>query len=131
MDDGVLEALLAGSAAGRPAVLATVVRARGSTPRGAGSRMLLGADGRLVGTIGGGCGEGDVIAAAPAVLRDGRPRLLRVELTDAIDTWSPAVCGGVMEILLEPVLPASSGARPATGTDGGTGGAPARDGAVG
>jgi xanthine/CO dehydrogenase XdhC/CoxF family maturation factor len=109
MDDGVLEALLAGIAAGRPAVLATVVRARGSTPRDAGSRMLLDADGRLVGTIGGGCGEGDVIAAAPAVLREGRPRLLRIELTDAVDTWSPAVCGGVMEVLLEPVAPAAAG----------------------
>jgi xanthine/CO dehydrogenase XdhC/CoxF family maturation factor len=106
-DDSVLMALLDRVAAGEPAVLATVVRARGSTPRDAGSRMLLGADGRLVGTIGGGCGEGDVMAAVPDVLRAGKPRLLRIELTDAIDSWSPAVCGGIMDVLLEPIAPAS------------------------
>ena len=84
--------------------LATVVATRGSVPRRAGSRMLIDVDsGAIVGTIGGGCGEGDVIAAAPGVVREGRPRLLRVELTDPIDSWSPAVCGGVMEILIERV----------------------------
>ena len=88
----------------RTLVLATVVATRGSVPRHAGSRMTIDvASGTLVGTIGGGCGEGDVLAAAPEVARSGVPRLLRVELTDPIDSWSPAVCGGVMEILLEPV----------------------------
>jgi xanthine/CO dehydrogenase XdhC/CoxF family maturation factor len=101
--DAVYDALLEHLRTGTPAVLATVVRARGSTPRGVGSRMLLSADGRLVGTIGGGCGEGDVIAAVPEVLRAGQPRLIRIELTDPVDSWSPAVCGGVMEVLLEPV----------------------------
>ena len=88
----------------RTLVLATVVATRGSVPRHAGSRMTIDVvSGTLVGTIGGGCGEGDVLAAAPEVARSGVPRLLRVELTDPIDSWSPAVCGGVMEILLEPV----------------------------
>lgn len=86
-------------------VLATVVATRGSVPRRAGSRMAIDvASGAIVGTIGGGCGEGDVIAAASEVARDGKPRMLRVELTDPIESWSPAVCGGVMEILLEPVF---------------------------
>jgi xanthine/CO dehydrogenase XdhC/CoxF family maturation factor len=58
-----------------------------------------------VGTIGGGCGEGDVIAASSSVLETGRPRRVRVELTEPEDSWSPAVCGGVMDILLEPVEP--------------------------
>ena len=101
-DDPVYRALLDGDDA-HDLVLATVVATRGSVPRRPGSRMVIDvASGCIVGTIGGGCGEGDVIAAAPEVAREGMPRLLRVELTDPIDSWSPAVCGGVMEILLEP-----------------------------
>ena len=104
-DSNVYQALLDAAAAGRPAVLATVVSARGSTPRGVGSKMLIDEAGQLVGTIGGGCGEGDVIRAAPGVLDAGRPRTVTVELMDDEESWSPAVCGGVMEVLLEPVLP--------------------------
>jgi xanthine dehydrogenase accessory factor len=89
-----------------PLVLATVVATRGSVPRRAGSRMTIDVEsGAIVGTIGGGCGEADVIAAAREIALNGVPRLLRVELTDPIDSWSPAVCGGVMEILVEPVEP--------------------------
>jgi xanthine dehydrogenase accessory factor len=98
-------ALLDAAGAGRRVVLATVVGARGSTPRGVGSRMLIDPGAGLVGTIGGGCGEGDVIAASSSVLDTGRPRRVRVELTEPEDSWSPAVCGGVMDILLEPVEP--------------------------
>ena len=104
MDDAVVyRALLDAAAAGRPAVLATVVRARGSVPRDVGSKMLIEPGRGLVGTIGGGCGEGDVIAAAEGVLASGRPRVVRVELMDAVDSWSPAVCGGIMDVLVEPV----------------------------
>jgi xanthine dehydrogenase accessory factor len=98
-------ALLDAAGAGRRVVLATIVGARGSTPRGVGSRMLIDPVAGLVGTIGGGCGEGDVIAASSSVLETGRPRRVRVELTEPEDSWSPAVCGGVMDILLEPVEP--------------------------
>jgi xanthine dehydrogenase accessory factor len=65
--------------------------------------MIIDPERGLIGTIGGGCGEADVIDAARATVRDGTARVVRVELTDAIDSWSPAVCGGVMEILIEPV----------------------------
>ncbi len=100
--DPVFHALTAARAAGRPVALATVVDTRGSVPRHPGSRMLVDLEAGLVGTIGGGCGEADVIAAAEEAIRTGKPRLVRVELTDATDTWSPAVCGGVMEIFVEP-----------------------------
>jgi xanthine dehydrogenase accessory factor len=96
---------VAAAAAGRGVVLATVVGVKGSTPRGVGSRMLIEPGVGLVGTIGGGCGEADVIAAAAEVLASGRPRRVRVELLDPEDSWSPAVCGGVMDVLLEPVDP--------------------------
>ncbi|MBA3583028.1 MAG: XdhC family protein, partial [Gemmatimonadetes bacterium] len=57
-----LDALVEAAQAGRPVVLATIVRARGSTPRGVGSRMVIDPAEGLVGTIGGGCGEAQVIA---------------------------------------------------------------------
>jgi xanthine dehydrogenase accessory factor len=103
MDDiAVLNAVHDAVKDGRAVVLATVIRTRGSGPRHAGSKMVIDAD-RLVGTIGGGCGEADVITAAGDVLRLGVPRIVRVELMDATDSWSPAVCGGVMEVFVEPV----------------------------
>ena len=102
-EEQVYDAALAAVRAGRAVALATVVHTRGSVPRHAGSRMLIDPDGGLVGTIGGGCGEADVIAAAADVVASGRPRLLRVELMDAIDSWSPAVCGGVMDVFVEPL----------------------------
>ncbi|HUG39168.1 MAG TPA: XdhC family protein [Longimicrobiales bacterium] len=106
MDDaGVYRALLDAVAAGRRAVLATVIRAKGSVPRDVGSKMLIEPGRGLVGTIGGGCGEGDVIAAAAEVLASGRARVVRVELMDAVESWSPAVCGGIMDVLVEPVEP--------------------------
>ncbi len=87
----------------RPLALATVVRVKGSTPRDAGSKMLVGADGTPVGTIGGGCGEAEVLEAARRVIETGVPQLVRVELTDDFLSWSPAVCGGVMEVFVERV----------------------------
>jgi xanthine/CO dehydrogenase XdhC/CoxF family maturation factor len=106
MDDGaVYRAILDAARAARPVALATVVATKGSVPRHAGSRMVIDPAGGLVGTIGGGCGEADVIAAAREVVASGAPRLLRVELLDPIDSWSPAVCGGTMDVFLEPIAP--------------------------
>jgi xanthine dehydrogenase accessory factor len=102
-DREVYAATLNAAGSGRRAALATVVRVKGSTPRETGSKMLIGADGALVGTIGGGCGEAEVLGAAAEVIETGVARLVTVELTDDYLSWSPAVCGGVMEIFLEPV----------------------------
>ncbi|MGH7554171.1 MAG: XdhC family protein [Longimicrobiales bacterium] len=101
----VYQALLDAARAGRTVALATVIETRGSTPRHAGSKMLIDPKAGMVGTIGGGCGEADVIAAAKEVVASGVARIVRVELTDPIDSWSPAVCGGVMRVLVEPVKP--------------------------
>jgi xanthine dehydrogenase accessory factor len=102
-DIAVLNAVREAKASGRQVALATVIRTRGSVPRRAGSKMMIDPERGLVGTIGGGCGEADVIGVVGDVLRDRRPRIVRVELMDGTDTWSPAVCGGVMEIYVEPV----------------------------
>jgi xanthine/CO dehydrogenase XdhC/CoxF family maturation factor len=96
------------SAEGRSVVLATIVRCRGSTPRGCGSKMLVDPDRGLTGTVGGGCGEGEVIEAAREVLESGAPRLVRIDLTEDLFSWSPAVCGGTFDVFLERVEPASS-----------------------
>lgn len=101
-----LEALAAAGDAGRPVVLATIIRARGSVPRGVGSRMVIDPLEGPVGTIGGGCGEAQVMAEAAEALNDGRPRLVRVDLTEDDLGWSPAICGGVFDVLLEPLCPA-------------------------
>lgn len=102
MDDhDIYSEALKATRAGRRLALATVVRVKGSTPREAGSKMLIGADGELMGTIGGGCGEAEVLEAARTVLATGRPRLVRVDLTESIHSWSPAVCGGVMDVFVE------------------------------
>jgi len=85
----------------RPVVLATIVRARGSTPRGIGSKLVIDPERGLTGTVGGGCGEAEVIEAARQVLLTGTPQLVRVDLTEDLFSWSAAVCGGVFDVFLE------------------------------
>ena len=89
---------------GKPAVVATVAATRGSTPRRAGARMLIRADGSSFGTIGGGCGEAEVIVAAMEAYEDGRPRLVRVDLTNPLD-GDDKICGGVMDVFVERIEP--------------------------
>lgn len=94
-------------AAGQSACLCTVVYTQGSTPRRAGSKMLVFPDGRISGTIGGGRMENLVIAEALAALEDGAPRRLTYSLTDP-KRGDPGVCGGQMEVYVEPIVPEPS-----------------------
>lgn len=102
-DRRIYAALLDAAHQGRRCALATVIATRGSTPRKVGTKMLVDPEGGLVGTVGGGCGEAAVIEAARRVMERGAPEIVRVELTDDFLSWSPAVCGGIMEVLVEPV----------------------------
>ncbi|HUE96022.1 MAG TPA: XdhC family protein [Longimicrobiaceae bacterium] len=99
----VYTAAITASRENRRAVLATIVAAKGSTPRGVGSRMLIELDRGLVGTVGGGCGEAQVIEAANEVFATGVPQRVRVDLTEDLFSWSPAVCGGIFDVLIERV----------------------------
>ena len=90
--------------AGRQAALATVAETRGSTPVPAGQKMLVGPDGRLVGTVGGGCVEAEVIAAALAAQQDTVPRLLTQHLNADLAGDLGLSCGGTVEVFIEPVL---------------------------
>jgi len=90
--------------AGRPCALATVVSTRGSTPRKNGAKMLVDPARGLVGTVGGGCGEAEVIQAAREVMDTGVPRMVEVDLTDDPLSWSGSICGGILHVFVEPVL---------------------------
>lgn len=104
-DDRTLhEALSEAREAGRACVLATIVATRGSTPRKVGARMLVDPLTGLVGTVGGGCGEAEVIESAHRVIESGVPERVRVDLTEDFTTWSPAVCGGVMDVFVERII---------------------------
>ena len=108
----VYRALVEAAESGRGCALATILSTKGSTPRKVGSKMLIDPGGKHVGTIGGGCGEGEVIEAAFDVIRTGVPKTVRVELTDDILSWSPSVCGGIMRVFIEPVPPSAQPVRP-------------------
>ena len=85
--------------AGEAAVLATVVAAAGSSPRKAGTKMLVLADGSIIGTIGGGRIEAEAIEAAMAAMRDSQPR----HLSFSLDEKNGFACGGSMSVFLEPL----------------------------
>ena len=107
-DRSLTQALEAAREAGRRCALATIVATKGSTPRKVGARMIVDPDTGLVGTVGGGCGEAEVIEAAFRVIETGKAQRVNVDLTDDLVSWSPAVCGGVMDIFVEPVSPEPS-----------------------
>jgi xanthine dehydrogenase accessory factor len=86
------------------AVLCVLVQTKGSTPRQSGSKMLVFPDGRISGTIGGGELEHRVVQEALQALEDGKPRLLSYKMTDP-EQGDPGVCGGQLEVYLEPILP--------------------------
>lgn len=88
----------------QPAALCTVVKTSGSTPRHSTSKMLVYADGRILGTVGGGELENRVRKEALDSLKDGKPRLLAYNMTDPA-RGDPGVCGGQVEVFVEPILP--------------------------
>jgi xanthine dehydrogenase accessory factor len=89
---------------GAAGVVATVVSAGGSTPRGAGAKMIVYPDGRALGTVGGGAIESDVIERARALADSREPVLLSFDLGDDVGM----TCGGEMSIFLEPIAGAPS-----------------------
>ena len=104
-DRKVYEAIQAAHDAGKPCALATVISTRGSTPRKNGAKMLVDPTAGLVGTVGGGCGEAGVIQAAAEVIESGIPRVVRVDLTDDPLSWSGSICGGILDVFVEPLAP--------------------------
>ena len=106
MNEAVLPAAAAALERGEPAALVTIVRSNGSTPQRAGAKMLVFADGRIVGTIGGGCYENDAIARAREAIATGKPALVKFDLNDDFVQESGLICGGQMEVYIDPIAPA-------------------------
>jgi len=102
--DSILEAASHALRDHTPAALCTVVRSEGSTPRHVGSKMLVYADGRFVGTVGGGDLEHRVLDEAWMSLSSGKPRMLHYNLAEP-SRGDPGVCGGQVEVFVEPLLP--------------------------
>ena len=91
--------------AGQRAALATIVHTNGSIPSYDSSRMLVREDGSVAGTVGGGCVEADVWAAAKEVLRTEMPKKLTFSLNHEAGQDSGLICGGTLEVYVEPILP--------------------------
>ena len=100
----VVQALAEAERRNQAVALCTVVRSQGSTPRHSTSKMLIYPDRQIVGTVGGGEMENRVIAVALETLGDGRSRLLEYSMTDPA-RGDPGVCGGQVEVFVEPILP--------------------------
>ncbi len=87
-----------------PKALVTIIATKGSVPRKAGAKMLVFDDGRIVGTIGGGCSEGEVIVNARRILKNGGYMVHRVDMTGDIAEEDGMACGGIMDVLIEPLI---------------------------
>jgi xanthine dehydrogenase accessory factor len=90
---------------GRRCAVATIVNVRGSIPSFRSAKMLVRDDGSIAGTIGGGCVEAEVWQAAREVISGEKPRTLTFDLNQNPKDDTGLVCGGTLEIFIEPVLP--------------------------
>src|SRR5215212_5541841 len=90
---------------GEPAALVTIVSTTGSTPQRVGAKMLVFGDGRMVGTIGGGCYENDAFWKAREAITARKPQLVHYELSDDFAEETGLICGGQMDVYIEPIEP--------------------------
>jgi xanthine dehydrogenase accessory factor len=102
--NSIFQALVDLEKANKPAALCTVVKTSGSTPRHSTSKMLVYMDGHILGTVGGGELENRVRKEALDSLKDGKSRLLTYNMTDP-SRGDAGVCGGQVEVFVEPILP--------------------------
>jgi xanthine dehydrogenase accessory factor len=105
MNQEVFAAVTAALERGEAAALVTIVATTGSTPQRVGAKMLVFADGRIVGTIGGGCYENDAFWKAREAIDHRRPQLVHYELSDDFAQETGLICGGQMDVYIEPIEP--------------------------
>jgi xanthine dehydrogenase accessory factor len=99
----VFAAALAALESGEDAALVTIVSTQGSTPQRVGARLLVYADGRTIGTIGGGCYENDAAGRAREAIRTRKAGVTRYDLSDDVAGENGLICGGRMEVFIEPL----------------------------
>jgi len=105
MSENIYEEIVQLRREGLRGALATIVARKGSTPRKDAAKMLIYEDGRRTGTIGGGCTEAEVCREALTVMRTDRPQLLKFDLSGDDAEDGGLICGGTMEVYVEPILP--------------------------
>jgi xanthine/CO dehydrogenase XdhC/CoxF family maturation factor len=99
----ILEAAAEWRRAGKGVALATVTATWGSSPRPAGSQLVVSTDGKMLGSVSGGCIEGAVFKEAQEVIADGKPRLLDFGITNE-QAWEVGLaCGGKLQVFVEKV----------------------------
>lgn len=103
MNEEVFRAITEALQRGEAAALMTIIRAEGSTPQRVGAKMLVFADGRTVGTIGGGCYENDAFWKARNAIETRKALVERYELSDDFAEETGLICGGQMEVYIEPI----------------------------
>lgn len=103
MSQEVFEALNRALERGEDAALVTIVSSQGSTPQRVGAKMLVFPDGRMVGTIGGGCYENDAFWKAKEAIQTRKPLLVKYDLNDDFAQENGLVCGGQMQVYIEPL----------------------------
>jgi len=103
MNHEVFAALGEALSRGEEAALVTIVSSNGSTPQRVGAKMLVFGDGRIVGTVGGGCYEHDAIGKARQVLQTRKATTVKYDLNDDFAEETGLVCGGQMEVFIEPI----------------------------
>src|SRR6266851_2848470 len=108
MSQEVLTELVKALERGDEVALVTIVAAQGSTPQRVGAKMVVYPDGRTVGTIGGGCYENDALGKAREAIATGKPALVKYDLNDDFVQESGLICGGQMEVYIDPIAPAPS-----------------------
>src|SRR5437867_3253414 len=91
---------------GRKAALATIIQVQGSIPSYESSKILIRDDGSILGTVGGGCVEAEVWAVAQDVMREEKPRRLHFNLNTNPEYDNGLICGGSLDIFVEPILAA-------------------------
>src|SRR4026209_1495450 len=106
MNQEVFTALAEALERGAELALVTTVSARGATPQRVGAKMLVYPDGRPAGTIGGGCYENDAFWKAREAIVSGQGTLLHYDLNDDFAQENGLVCGGQMNVHIDPLAPA-------------------------
>jgi xanthine dehydrogenase accessory factor len=101
MDRAIINSICESQKNNEKAALVTIVETRGSTPRKAGSKMLIHLDGRSIGTIGGGCGEAEVRRQALIALDQNQSGLYTLSMINEVAADEGMVCGGIMEVFIQ------------------------------
>jgi xanthine/CO dehydrogenase XdhC/CoxF family maturation factor len=102
-DEEILSAAIDWKNQGKGVAIATVTATWGSSPRPTGSQLVVDTDGRMLGSVSGGCIEGAVVKEAQEVIADGKPRLLDFGITNE-QAWEVGLaCGGKLQVYLERV----------------------------